>query len=242
VFWERLHLTNSVDQVWGNQNLRQQDGAWKLWENSDYSTGKKTAEEIEGEYERQRLLKLHIDQYVENNRSVAIRLLQDLLKFKTVVGTPYREIQEYIGRRLQALGLEIDLWEPQLSDYGDLPWFDAPSHYYPDGFRDKPVLVGTWKGPGGKSIILDGHVDVVSPDPISMWSCDPWEGVVRQGNIYGRGVIDTKGGLAAAIMALDGLKKNHFTPAGRIHFISAIDQEINGAGTIAAMNEDMMQM
>jgi acetylornithine deacetylase len=180
-------------------------------------------------------LKSRIDLYIEKNQEAAIGLLRDLLKFRTVVGTSYREIQEYIARRFHDLGFNVDLWEPKLSEYRDIPWFDAPPSYYPNEFKDKPVLVGTWKGPGEKSIIINGHVDVVSPEPVSLWSCDPWEGVVREGRIFGRGVIDTKGGLAAAIMALEGLKKNGFAPAGQIHFISAIDQEINGAGTIAAI-------
>ena len=180
-------------------------------------------------------LKSEIDQYVDDNREAAIDLLRNLLKFKTIVGGPYKEIQEYLGTRSSKLGLEVDLWEPDLADYNDFPWFDAPPDYYPEGFKDKPVLVATWKGPGDRSVILNGHVDVVSPEPLSLWSCDPWEGVVRNGRIFGRGVIDTKGGLAAILMALEGLKESGFVPPGRIHFISAIDQEINGSGSIAAI-------
>jgi acetylornithine deacetylase len=181
-------------------------------------------------------LKARTDRYIDQNQETAIALLKGLLKFKTVVGSPYRGIQEYLGDRLRELGLHVDLWEPNASDFDDLPWFDAPSSYYPDGFKDKPVVVATWKGAGDRSIILNGHVDVVSPEPLSLWTCDPWEGAVREGKIHGRGVIDTKGGLAAIVMALEALKKNGYTPSGRIHFISAIDQEINGAGTIAAIN------
>jgi acetylornithine deacetylase len=180
-------------------------------------------------------LKARLDRYLEKNRETAVTLLQDLLKFKTVAGSPYRKIQEYLGVKARGMGLEVDLWEPKLSDFGDLPWFDAPKIYYSEGFKDKPVLVATWKGSGGRSIIIDGHVDVVSPEPLSLWSCDPWRGVERDGRIFGRGVIDTKGGLAATMTALTGLKEVGFIPAGRIHFISAIDQEINGAGTLAAL-------
>jgi acetylornithine deacetylase len=180
-------------------------------------------------------LKLAVDDYIEGRRLAAIEVLRDLLKFRTIVGSPYRGIQEYLAEKLSRLGLDIDLWEPKMADYIDLPWFDAPPSYYPDGFKDKPVLVGTWAGAGDRSIILNAHVDVITPDPLSLWSCDPWEGVIRDGRIFGRGVIDTKGGLAAATMALEALKKSGFTPGGRIHFMSALDQEVNGAGTIAAI-------
>jgi acetylornithine deacetylase len=181
------------------------------------------------------LVKAKIDRFVEKRQEEALSLVQDLLKFQTVVGTPYKEIQEYIGAKLRRVGLEVDLWEPNLADYRDLSWFSAPQEYYPNGFKGKPVLVATWKGSGEKSVMIAGHVDVVSPEPLSLWTCDPWKGVVREGKIFGRGVIDTKGGLAAAMTALAALKECGYEPKGQIHFVSAIDQEINGAGMIAAI-------
>jgi acetylornithine deacetylase len=78
--------------------------------------------------------------------------------------------------------------------------------------RDKgrANLVGVAAGSGGsgaKSLALNGHVDVVPPGDLSQWTTgDPFSGQVADGRVYGRGAVDMKGGLVAALLAAAALQ------------------------------------
>ncbi len=56
-------------------------------------------------------------------------------------------------------------------------------------------------GSGARVLTIDGHADTVGPGEREDWSCDPWEGKEEDGWIWGRGAVDQKGGLAAAVHA-----------------------------------------
>src|SRR4029079_12493458 len=65
-----------------------------------------------------------------------------------------------------------------------------------------PVVVGRLGRPGGRRILLVGHVDVVPPGDPATWTRDPFSGDVRDGRLYGRGACDMKGGVVAILAAL----------------------------------------
>ena len=78
-----------------------------------------------------------------------------------------------------------------------------------DGFSpDSRVnVIGQWKnGDAAKSLILNGHVDVVPTGPETLWNESPWSGSVRDNRIYGRGSCDMKAGLASGIFAIQVLQ------------------------------------
>ncbi len=84
--------------------------------------------------------------------------------------------------------------------------------------------------PGGKTMIWNGHFDVVTPG--EDWEADPFGGEFRDGFIYGRGTSDMKSGLAAMIVALGALKKAGTPFKGRIVFQAVGDEETGSdAGT-----------
>ncbi len=88
---------------------------------------------------------------------------------------------------------------------------------------------------GGRSLILNGHVDVVSPEPRSQWSTDPF---VPGGDgewLTGRGSGDMKGGLAAMFGAVRGLRKLGMTLHAPVHLQSVVEEEITGNGTLACL-------
>ncbi len=74
----------------------------------------------------------------------------------------------------------------------------------------KSNVVATWEPAApadGRSLILNGHIDVVSPEPVSLWSSAPFT-ARRDGDwLYGRGAGDMKSGLAAMVGALRGLRR-----------------------------------
>ncbi len=104
------------------------------------------------------------------------------------------------------------------------------------GVMDRPVLVGRVAGRGGgRSLVLNGHVDVVGAGDPAQWAHPAFAGDVAGGRIFGRGAVDAKGplvgllfGLACALELSGGL-------AGDVVVVSAADEEIAGRGTEAAI-------
>jgi acetylornithine deacetylase/succinyl-diaminopimelate desuccinylase family protein len=123
--------------------------------------------------------------------------------------------QDTIAGHLRDAGLEVDRFEA-------LP-----------GRED---VVGTWRGSGGgRSLILNGHVDVVPAGDPALWPSDPWSGSVSDGRIWGRGTCDMKGGLAAGIAALWILGGLGLRPEGDVVFQAVVDEETGGPGTREAI-------
>lgn len=77
-----------------------------------------------------------------------------------------------------------------------------------------PVVVGRFGRPGGRRILLVGHTDVVPPGDPATWTVDPWAGEIRDGQLYGRGACDMKGGVAAILGALRAVAET--APADRM--------------------------
>lgn len=127
-------------------------------------------------------------------------------------------VNEFLEPIMKSLGLETDLWEAE---------------------EGRANLVGVYKGTGGgKSLIFNGHVDVIPPGPKDLWTeADPWSGKVANGRIYGRGTCDMKGGNAAAIVALKALLRAGYQPKGDVIIESVVGEErMDEAGTRAVIN------
>jgi acetylornithine deacetylase len=112
----------------------------------------------------------------------------------------------------------------------------APFDWEVDG---KANVVATWlpvPGGEGRSLILNGHIDVVSPEPLSQWGDrDPF-GAERQDDwLYGRGAADMKCGLAAMLGAVRGLRRLGLTPHAPIHLESVVEEECSGNGTLQTL-------
>ena len=72
---------------------------------------------------------------------------------------------------------------------------------YPVEGRKVPLVLGVIEGEGdGPGVLFDGHFDTVHAVP-SDWSNDPWNPVVKDGVLYGRGAVDSKGSMVAMLMA-----------------------------------------
>jgi len=87
----------------------------------------------------------------------------------------------------------------------------------------------------GRSLILNGHMDVVPTGPAKMWSRPPYEPAVEGDWLYGRGSGDMKAGLAANLFALDALACLGLQPAATVHLQSVSEEECTGNGALACM-------
>src|SRR5699024_9115161 len=81
---------------------------------------------------------------------------------------------------------------------------------------------------GGKSLILNTHMDVVPPG--DGWSSDPFKLSRKDDNLYGRGVMDAKGPLAAMMAAIEAIADSNLEIRGDIVLIVVVDEEVASLG------------
>lgn len=100
------------------------------------------------------------------------------------------------------------------------------------------TLVYTWTGsnPALPPVVLMAHQDVVpiTPGSEKSWTHPPFDGVVADGAVWGRGAIDDKGSLVTLFEALDNLAAGGFKPVRTVIIVSGHDEEVRGVGARAA--------
>jgi acetylornithine deacetylase len=178
-----------------------------------------------------------ISAQVELLREELIFFVQKLVQFPTLPGFE-QKAQYFVSDKLESLGLATKIISSELDDLQDHPAFCD------DGipFRDRLNVVGRWTGSDrerqsspARSLILNGHMDVVPTGAESLWSESPWSGRVHDGRLYGRGSCDMKAGVTANIFAVQALQALGFRPAGDILIESVIGEESGGVGTLATI-------
>jgi acetylornithine deacetylase len=100
-----------------------------------------------------------------------------------------------------------------------------------------PIVLGRIGRPGGRRLILSGHLDVVPPGDLATWTADPWSGEIRDGRLYGRGACDMKGGVAAILAAVRALVARGAADRldGELLVALVPGEEDGGQGTLAAI-------
>ena len=168
---------------------------------------------------------------VDHYRDDYIQLLGDLVRCPTLLGAE-RPAQDILYRHLQVMGLEAERWDLDPEDLSSHSTF-APVDW---GYQERPNVRGTLKpaGRAGRSLVLNGHVDVVSPEPVDWWSYDPWGATITDGRMYGRGSMDMKAGLAAALLAIQAVMDTGVELRGPVIFESVIEEECTGNGMLAS--------
>jgi len=157
--------------------------------------------------------------------------LQDLLRFPSITGEE-GPIQGYIASFLEDLGLDVDMWEPKIVDLESHPAY-TPG---PEDYSHRPNVVATLRGSGGgRSLLLNGHVDVIPPGIATQWSRSPWSGELAEGRIHGRGASDMKSGIAAMTMAVASILKSGVSLKGDVILEYTVDEELTGNGSLACV-------
>ncbi|WP_019119891.1 peptidase [Brevibacillus massiliensis] len=172
-----------------------------------------------------------IKERIKKEQAEATALLQEWVREASVQGAE-RSIQEKIASYLADMGLEVDLWIMEGEELTRHPYFVSPR----STFEESPNVVGVWRGSGGgRSMILNGHVDVVPAGDRTQWDHDPFSGEIIDGKLYGRGATDMKGGSLAALLAIKVLQGLGVRLKGDVIFQSVVEEESGGAGTLAAI-------
>jgi acetylornithine deacetylase len=160
-----------------------------------------------------------------------LQLAQELIRTPSVTGDE-RAAQDLVAAAMQKAGLEVDRFEVDLQRLKSHPRFPGM-----EVDRKEAVLVaGIVGAKGERSLILNGHVDVVPPGDRQRWQTSPWSGHIHAGRLYGRGACDMKAGLAVAIAAAAALKKCGLGLRGRLLVQSVVGEEDGGIGTFAMID------
>jgi len=172
-----------------------------------------------------------ISEAVESLRQEALGLLQALVRTPSLTGDEKR-CQEILAEKMHAMGLEVDMWEPCDEELAAHPAHVPVAMSY----EGRPNVVGIHRGQGkGRSLILNGHVDVVPTGSDETWSRQPWSGHYEDGRVYGRGSADMKGGLVSSLLALQALQTAGIPLKGDALVESVVDEESGGNGTLACI-------
>ena len=181
-------------------------------------------------------LEREITRDIARRRDDLVALAADLVAFDTRApegpngSREEAALQAYVAERMAAAGLAVRVWEPDPADI-------APTRYpIPDGhdFRGRPQLLATATGAGGgRALLLNGHIDVVTAEPEDAWTTPPFTPVVRDGRLYGRGACDMKGGLACLLGVTELLRARQVPLAGDLLVSTVTDEESTGAGALA---------
>jgi len=154
-----------------------------------------------------------------------------LVRFESVRGAEHA-IQDYVFRSYRDYGLAVDRFGMDRSRIEDHP---GGSKYSAD-HSDAPIIVGIHhpQRESGRSLILQAHVDVVPPGPVSMWSQPPFEPNIEGDWMFGRGAADMKAGHAANLFALKALRRLGLQPAATVYLQSVVEEESTGNGALMA--------
>lgn len=150
-----------------------------------------------------------------------VQLTVDLIRFPTVnpPGEAYLPCCEYIAERLKRRGFSVEFIRAKGSpgDSDRYPRFNVVARF--DGRTPGPC------------VHFNSHIDVVEAG--EGWTLDPFEGVVKDGRVYGRGACDMKGGLAASIVAVEAFLDAYPDFPGAIEISGTADEESGGFGGVA---------
>jgi acetylornithine deacetylase len=167
---------------------------------------------------------------VERGYDDAIGFLAELVRVPSLLGEE-EPAQQLVEARLRELGFDVESVVPDPERLAERPDSGIPLMPY-DGRRS---LVATMGGEG-RSLLLNGHVDVVSAEPLDRWTREPFGAEITDGRMYGRGSCDMKGGVAAMLLGVEAALSAGPLP-GRVVYQSVIEEECGGNGALAACLE-----
>lgn len=128
-----------------------------------------------------------------------------------------RKNAEYLSKRLSALGAKrVHVW-------------DTPGH---------PAVFAEWNdAPGKPTLLIYGHHDVQPVDPLNEWISPPFEPAIRDGRMWGRGVVDDKGQVLIHVNAIEATRKALGKLPINIKMIVEGEEEIGSMNLDALMRE-----
>jgi acetylornithine deacetylase len=171
-------------------------------------------------------------QRIDQNKNEMFKDLTEIVRIPSVVGKEGKA-QEWVIEKMRSVGLKVETFEADKKELSNHPAYIGTEWSY----EGRPNVIGKVEGDSkARSLILNGHIDVVSAEPINAWKHDPWGAEISGGKMYGRGTADMKGGLVANLYAVKALIEANALPKGPIFLFSVIEEEAGGGGgTLACL-------
>ena len=170
---------------------------------------------------------------VDQGFDAQVAATAELVKFPSLRGAEHTA-QDFMAAEMRRRGLLVDRWRIEIDDIRNMPGFSPVHVNYDNAFN----VVGAWRvegGAKGKSLILNGHIDVVPVGPLDMWTTPPFAPRIEGGWLYGRGGGDMKAGLTANLAVFDAFKRLGLKPASDIYVQSVVEEECTGNGALACL-------
>src|SRR5258708_26939778 len=161
-----------------------------------------------------------------------VALTAELVKFPSVRGAEHTA-QDFVASALRERGLAVDRWRIDIDAIRHMPGFSPVHVEYDNAFN----VVGSHRprSAKGRSLILNGHIDVVPVGPLDMWTTPPFAPRIEDGWVWGRGGGDMKAGLAGCLAGIDALARLGYRPAADLHIQSVVEEECTGNGALACL-------
>ena len=155
-------------------------------------------------------------EYCQANRERFLQGLINWVKIPSISALPehkadVRRAAEYLANDLRDMGLQsVELIEGKETE--------------------NPLVYAEWLGaPGKPTLLLYGHYDVQPPDPLEEWKSPPFEPILRDQNLYGRGTADDKGQSYILAKAVEAFLKTTGRLPINVKFLLEGEEEIGGA-------------
>ena len=181
------------------------------------------------------LTQQHISEAVVAQEKNAVELLCALVREPSLLGEE-AGAQALMYDAYTQLGLDVKRLFIDESKVSEHPAW-SPSIVSYDG---RANVIGMHQPQGqtsGKSLILNGHIDVVPVGAESLWTQHPFTPRREGDRLYGRGSADMKAGLVACITAMQALKNLGYEPAAEVIMQSVVEEECTGNGALACLVE-----
>lgn len=170
---------------------------------------------------------------VEASRDELVSLASSLVRFPSLMGEE-AAAQDYIEGLFRGMGLKVDRFAVRDEELRHLPGYSPAVGRWQR--HDNVIGVHQPSETRGRSLILNGHIDVVPVGAEALWSAPPFEPVVKDGRLYGRGSGDMKAGIAAYIVAFEAIRRLGLQPAAPVYLQSVVEEECTGNGALACLH------
>jgi acetylornithine deacetylase len=170
---------------------------------------------------------------VDSLQGETVTLLADLVRHRSLLGEEAGCLDAVAGV-YEGLGLAPRRVPVDPDRLHEVPGWSPPLVSY--AARDNVVAVHQPRNAAGRSLMLQGHVDVVPEGAADLWTTPPFEPSVRDGRMYGRGAGDMKAGLVSIAMAVRALRLAGLQPAAELQLAAVIEEECTGNGALAVMH------